>query len=485
MARRMYDVIILDTPPAFTEHVLAAFDARDVSILLATLDIPAAEEPAADARDARDARLRPRAAGAGAQPLGHQGRPDRRRGRRGRCGSPDLGADPHSRAVPASVNRGVPLVLDEPNHPVSQAREARPRAGPATGTRGRPVRPAQARGARGRRSPSASPERGMNLAERIEQARRSQEGPRDVEIGAPGSAHRIDPFASVKASVHQALLDSLGPKLYDPHLEQSELEQRVRETLQAVLEVEDTPLSAADRSRVAQEVSRRDPRPRSARVPAAGRRRHRDHGQRPTRSTSSGPAGSTPSTRRSPASLHLRRTIDKIVGRVGRRVDEASPMVDARLPDGIPRQRRRSPPLALDGSMLTIRKFSTDPFTADDLVAFGTITRDGRATSCEACVRGRLNIVVSGGTGIRQDDAAQRALAASSRTTSASSRSRTRPSCSCSRSTWCGSSRGRRTSRARARSRSATWSATRCACGPTASSSARSAAARRSTCCRR
>jgi pilus assembly protein CpaF len=94
---------------------------------------------------------------------------------------------------------------------------------------------------------------------------------------------------------------------------------------------------------------------------------------------------------------HLRRTIDKIVARVGRRVDEASPMVDARLPDGS-RVNAVVPPLALDGSVLTIRKFAADPFTVDDLISFGTMTVPV-AELLRACVRGRMNVVISGGTG--------------------------------------------------------------------------------------
>ena len=70
---------------------------------------------------------------------------------------------------------------------------------------------------------------------------------------------------------------------------------------------------------------------------------------------------------------HLRRTIDKIVARVGRRVDEASPMVDARLPDGS-RVNAVVPPVALDGSLLTIRKFAAEPLTVGDLIHFGTMT---------------------------------------------------------------------------------------------------------------
>ncbi len=94
---------------------------------------------------------------------------------------------------------------------------------------------------------------------------------------------------------------------------------------------------------------------------------------------------------------HLRRTIDKIVGRVGRRVDESSPMVDARLPDGS-RVNAIIPPLAIDGSLLTIRKFSSDPYLVDDLVGFGTLSRSV-ADFLERCVRGKLNVLVSGGTG--------------------------------------------------------------------------------------
>jgi pilus assembly protein CpaF len=85
------------------------------------------------------------------------------------------------------------------------------------------------------------------------------------------------------------------------------------------------------------------------------------------------------------------------VAAVGRRVDEASPMVDARLPDGS-RVNAIIPPLALNGAVLTIRKFAKEPYTAKDLINFGTWTLD-LTTVMEACVRGKLNILVSGGTG--------------------------------------------------------------------------------------
>jgi pilus assembly protein CpaF len=94
---------------------------------------------------------------------------------------------------------------------------------------------------------------------------------------------------------------------------------------------------------------------------------------------------------------HVMHIIEKIVAPLGRRIDESSPMVDARLPDGS-RVNAIVPPLALKGPCLTIRKFAKDPLTADDLVNFGTMTRE-MAEFLQACVEGKLNIVVSGGTG--------------------------------------------------------------------------------------
>src|SRR5438477_6242558 len=94
---------------------------------------------------------------------------------------------------------------------------------------------------------------------------------------------------------------------------------------------------------------------------------------------------------------HLLRIIDKIVTKIGRRIDESSPYVDARLPDGS-RVNAIIPPLAVDGPALTIRKFAADPYDAEDLVSFGTMS-EATAKFLEACVRGRVNMLVSGGTG--------------------------------------------------------------------------------------
>jgi pilus assembly protein CpaF len=241
----------------------------------------------------------------------------------------------------------------------------------------------------------------MSLADRLAQAKKSKTPEADTDV-APGAVTRhrtrhIDPFADLKRTVHQALLESLGPTLYDARMTQSELETKVRHTLQEVLRSEETPLTTNDRTRIAQDIADdilgygplepflRDPEvtevmvngPGAIYVERAGRIYPVEGGFTDD--------------------AHLRRTIEKIVARVGRRVDESSPMVDARLPDGS-RVNAIIPPLALDGSLLTIRKFSSDPYRVDDLVGFGTMTRVV-ADFLAACVAGRLNILVSGGTG--------------------------------------------------------------------------------------
>jgi pilus assembly protein CpaF len=152
----------------------------------------------------------------------------------------------------------------------------------------------------------------------------------------------------------------------------------------------------------------------------------------------------------------------RIASQVGRRVDESSPICDARLPDGS-RINVIIPPLAIDGPTLTVRKFKKDKLTLNHLVKFGAISPDG-AEILQIISRVRCNVVISGGTG-------------SGKTTLLN--------CMCSSSrTWCGSRHARRTLRARGKSQCAISSAIACACGPNGSSSARCAAPRPLTCYR-
>lgn len=94
---------------------------------------------------------------------------------------------------------------------------------------------------------------------------------------------------------------------------------------------------------------------------------------------------------------HVMRIIERIVAPLGRRIDEASPMVDARLPDGS-RVNVIIPPLSIRGPVLTIRKFFRDALAVDDLVRFGSLSPE-MAMFIQACIKGRLNVIVSGGTG--------------------------------------------------------------------------------------
>ena len=241
----------------------------------------------------------------------------------------------------------------------------------------------------------------MSLADRLDSVRRAQvqaDSPQTspVErVAARPKAH--DPYAEVKERVHQALIDKLGPRLYDPHLPEAELAAQVRSTLQETIDAEQTPLSQADRTRIAQEVSDeilghgplepllRDPEISEIMVNGPENIYVEQHGKL----TRTGVCFTSEE--------HLRRVIDRIVSRVGRRIDESSPLVDARLADGS-RVNAIIPPLAFSGSTLTIRKFSKDPFTVDDLIGFGTLSPE-MAELLNACVEARLNVIVSGGTG--------------------------------------------------------------------------------------
>jgi pilus assembly protein CpaF len=216
--------------------------------------------------------------------------------------------------------------------------------------------------------------------------------------GAPAGTGLRDPVLDeLRHKIHHVLIDELGPILYDKRISEEDLRRRVHEQLHAALAQERAPLSAADKAQLIQDVSddilgygpidrllKDDDLtevmvngPGSVYIERAGKLERTDA--------------------RFVDEEHLRRIIDKIVSEVGRRVDESNPMVDARLPDGS-RVNAIIHPLAIGGPFLTIRKFSKDPFQIDDLIRFGTLNA-ASARFLQACVVGRLNIIVSGGTG--------------------------------------------------------------------------------------
>ena len=215
--------------------------------------------------------------------------------------------------------------------------------------------------------------------------------------GAPTTTGRNPLLDDLRQKIHHQLIDELGAVLYDKRLSEEDLRNKVADSLQAALARETAPISAADRAQLQADVSDD--------ILGYGPIDKHLHDESVTEVMVNGPQrvfverdGKIQSTETTFIDEHhLRRIIDKIVGQVGRRIDEATPMVDARLPDGS-RVNAVVHPLAIGGPFLTIRKFATDPFKVEDLVGFGTFTEPvGRFL--EACVRGRMNVVVSGGTG--------------------------------------------------------------------------------------
>ena len=216
-----------------------------------------------------------------------------------------------------------------------------------------------------------------------------------VQEAAPDRAAQ-DPYAELKTRIHHACIATLGAELFKRETT-GDLNERVTRAVTEQLVLDRTPLTREERRQIIREITDdilgygplepflRDDSVTEVMVNAYDRIYVERLGK----------------IERTPASFadnaHLLRIIDKIVSQVGRRVDEASPMVDARLPDGS-RVNAIIPPLALKGPTLTIRKFSRDPYTMNDLISFGSISQKA-AQFLAACVKGKLNILISGGTG--------------------------------------------------------------------------------------
>ncbi len=229
----------------------------------------------------------------------------------------------------------------------------------------------------------------MSLYQRLNEG--SDEG------GFNSLTNRDPALKEIRTRVHSGLIDELGPVLYDKRISEEELRSRVNTALHNALAQERTALSAADKAQLIQDVSDdilgygpidkllRDEDvseimcngPHQIYVERAGKLGTEDVGFADEE--------------------HLRRIIDKIVSQVGRRIDESSPLCDARLPDGS-RVNAVIAPLAVGGPFLTIRKFAADPLQIDDLIRFGTLSVHA-ARFLQACIVGKLNVIVSGGTG--------------------------------------------------------------------------------------
>jgi pilus assembly protein CpaF len=225
----------------------------------------------------------------------------------------------------------------------------------------------------------------------------AHDGPLRLVAEATDDTRAADPLVSLKERVHDALLERLGMRLFDASLTEEQLRAFVVQELGNLMEAESAPLSPAERSRLVAEIGDdvlglgpverflADDTVSEVMV----------NGADPIYIEQAGRLHRTDA--RFLSNEHLRRVIERIVGQVGRRIDESSPMVDARLADGS-RVNAIVPPLAVDGPVLTIRKFAKEAYRVDDLVRFGTMTPDV-ATLLSATVRGKLNVIVTGGTG--------------------------------------------------------------------------------------
>ena len=214
---------------------------------------------------------------------------------------------------------------------------------------------------------------------------------------AQGVSQREQHLEEMRQKMHQFVIHELGPLLTDQRVSEPELRRQVDEQLLRALSQERLALTVAERQALVRSVTDD--------VLGYGPIDQLLQDETITEVMVNGPnhvyverSGKLVLTEVKFADeTHLRRIIDKIVSQVGRRVDEANPMVDARLPDGS-RVNVVVHPLSIGGPFMTIRKFSRDPYTVDDLIKFGSFTPQV-AHFINQCVKGRLNIVVSGGTG--------------------------------------------------------------------------------------
>lgn len=249
---------------------------------------------------------------------------------------------------------------------------------------------------------------GVNQTSRLSAARAAQTPTAPARSGRPSepvtlkrpgapspSSQRGDSFTELKSRVQNRLIAELDPRMDLSNAD--EVRRTVEETFSSVLESESIVLTRVERARLFEAISAEilgfgpiEPLLNDDSVSEV-----MVNGPRQVYVERNGRLEMTDVTFQDDD--HVMRVIDRIVSPLGRRIDESSPMVDARLPDGS-RINAVIPPISLVGPVLTIRKFAKDPLTTDDLIRFGTMTSE-MVMFLDACVRGRLNIVVSGGTG--------------------------------------------------------------------------------------
>ncbi|TYQ12972.1 UNVERIFIED_CONTAM: pilus assembly protein CpaF [Acetivibrio alkalicellulosi] len=240
----------------------------------------------------------------------------------------------------------------------------------------------------------------MSLLERLQKEKSAEVTDNKALKMKKAQTVQEDPYANIKAKIRSRIIDEInkGDKLKNLEEDENEtLEEEITSIVENILNEESSYITKNERQKIISEIIDE--------TIGFGPINSLIHDQSVSEIMVNGPNQVYVEKRgklvlsdvRFKDDQHVMHVIEKIVAPLGRRVDESSPMVDARLPNGS-RVNVIIPPLALEGPSITIRKFSEKPFTVKDLINFGTITPNV-AMFLRACVEARLNIVVSGGTG--------------------------------------------------------------------------------------
>ena len=242
----------------------------------------------------------------------------------------------------------------------------------------------------------------MSLLRRLEeQQKNAMPSSGGQEVKQRIMSVRLDPFQDLKVRIHRRIIEDMSGDtstiLTERNADRSKLSEVVARISTAVMDEERTVVPRADRERIIEEMIDEvlgfgpiEPLLKEDSITEV-----MVNGSHQVYVERKGKLVLTDIHFRD--DQHVMHVIEKIVSPLGRRIDESSPLVDARLPDGS-RVNAIIPPLSLKGPILTIRKFSRDPYTVNHLIGFGTLT-EGMAEFLKACVEGKLNVFVSGGTG--------------------------------------------------------------------------------------
>ena len=322
VARKSYDAVVIDTSSSFSPATLLAIDHTDTLILVGASDVPTIKSlkialETLDLLEMNLADMRILMNRSGAK-VGLEDRDVERTLRR-----EITYTLPSDKAIPVSVNRGQPVVVDNPKSRV--ARSLQEIAHSLHAAVGEP--------------PVTPDRRRRTLAGRMRRAE-------PAEPAAVASPEQNDPFAEIRQAAQAEAVRELGHELSEGDIREEDLHEKVTKAIDVALAEAGTPLSSTDRARLVREITHNILGYGPIEPFLADPDRHRGDGQRPPHHLRRAPRPDRGDGRCASArEAHLRQVIDRIVAQVGRRIDESSPMVDARLPDGS-RVNAIIPPLA-------------------------------------------------------------------------------------------------------------------------------------------